>query len=95
MQRLLITLTAALLLAGCGPEKDGNASAQNAAAAKTAAALEQRAAQERQVAEAKLREQEARTSRWQFAAMLAVSAAAFALIIGTILGSRARHDSDK
>ena len=94
MQRLLITLAVALLLAGCGPENNADASAQKAAAAKTAAALEQRAAQERQ-AETKLREQEARTSRWQFAAMLAVCAAAFALIIGTILGSRARHDAEK
>ena len=93
MQRLLIALIAALLLAGCGPEKDGDAAAQKAAAAQTAAALEQRTAQERQQAETKLREQEARIARWQFAAMLAVSGAAFALIIGTILGSRARHDS--
>ena len=95
MQRLLITLAVALLLAGCGPENNADASAQKAAAAKTAAALEQRAAQERQQAETKLREQEARTSRWQFAAMLAVCAAAFTLIIGTMLGSRARHDADK
>lgn len=95
MQRLLITLTAALLLAGCGPEKDSDASTQNAAATKTAAALEQRAAQERQHAETRIREQEARTARWQFAAMLAVAVAAFALLIGTILGSRARHDADK
>ncbi len=76
MQRLLITLTAALLVAGCGPEKDRHVSAQNAVAAKAAAALEQRSAQERQQAETKLREQEVRTARWQFAAMLAVCAAA-------------------
>ena len=95
MQRLLITLTAALLIAGCGPENSSDASAQDAASAKAAAQLEQRAAQERQQADTKLREQEARTARWQFAAMLAVSAAVFALIIGTILGSRARHDADQ
>ena len=95
MERLLITLTAALLLAGCGPENGSDAATQNANAARTAAAVEQRAAQERQQAETKLREQEARIARWQFAAMLAVSGAAFALIIGTILGSRARHDSDQ
>ncbi len=96
MKKLLtITLTATLLIAGCLPEKVSDASAQNAAAAKTAAAVEQRAAQERQQAETKLREQEARTARWQLAAVLAVSIAAFALLIGTILGSRARHDSDK
>lgn len=91
----IITLAAGLLLAACGPEKYGDASAQNGSAAKTVAVLEQRAAQERQQAETKLREQEARTARWQLAAFVAVSAAAFALIIGTILGSRARHDSQK
>ena len=89
--KLLITITIVLLLAGCGPEDDDNSGAQHAAAAKA----EQLAAQERQQAEAKLHEQEARTSRWQFAAMLAVSGAAFALIFGAAIGSRARHDSDK
>ena len=44
MKQLLITLTTALLLAGCGPEDSNHAAAQNAAAAKA----EQRAAQERQ-----------------------------------------------
>jgi len=91
MKKLLITITTVLLLAGCGPEDDDNSGAQHAAAAKA----EQLAAQERQQAEAKLHEQEARTSRWQFAAMLAVSGAAFALIFGAAIGSRARHDSDK
>ena len=94
MKKLLIsTCVVALLLAGCGPEDRENADARNAVAAK--AADEQRAAQERQQAEARIHEQEARTSRWQFAAMLAVSGAAFALLIGTAIGSRARHDSDK
>ena len=84
--KLLITITATLLLAGCGPEDDGNAAAAKA---------EQLAAQERQQAEARIHEQEARTSRWQFAAMLAVAGAAFALIFGAAIGSRARHESDK
>ena len=91
MKKLFITIAAALLLAGCGPEDDGNAAAQNAAATKA----EQLAAQERQQAETKLHEQEARTSRWQFATTLAVSGAAFALLFGAAIGSRARHDSDK
>jgi len=89
--KLLITLTTALLLAGCGPEDDDNAAAQRAAAAKA----EQLAAQERQQTEARIHEQEARASRWQFAATLAVAGAAFALIFGAAIGSRARHDSDK
>ena len=88
MKQLPIILTAALLLAGCGPE-DGNYAAQNAAAAKA----EQLAAQERAQAEARLREQESRASRWQLAAMLAFSGAAFALLIGAAIGSRARHDA--
>lgn len=93
MNKLLITLGAAVLFAGCGPEDRDNAAARNAAAA--SAAAEQRATQERQHTEMRIHEQEARTSRWQFAAMLALSGSVFALIIGTILGSRARHDSEK
>ena len=85
---ITITLTAAVLLAGCGPQDNGNA-------AKAAAQFEERAAQERAQAEARIREQEARASWWQFAAMLAFSGAAFALIIGTVIGSRARHDAGK
>ena len=91
MKKLFITFTTILLLAGCGPEDDDYAAAQHAATAKA----EQLAAQERQQAEAKLHEQEARTSRWQFAATLAVAGAAFALIFGAAIGSRARHDSGK
>lgn len=90
MKQLLITLTTGLLLSGCGPE-DGNHAAQNAAAAKA----EQLAAQERAQAEARLHEQETRTAHWQFAAMIAVSGAAFALLIGAAIGSRARHESDQ
>jgi len=85
-----ITLAAAVLLAGCRPEDNGNAVAE-----KAAAQLEERAAQERAQAEARVREQEARASRWQFVAMLAFSGAAFALIYGTVIGSRARHDAGK
>ena len=91
MRKLPVTLTAAVLLAGCGPQDKGNA----AAAKKAAAQFEERAAQERAQAEARIREQEARASRWQFAAMLAFSGAAFALIIGTVIGSRAHHDAGK
>lgn len=89
MKQLLITLTTTLLLAGCRPEDSNHAAAQNAAAAKA----EQLAAQERQQTEARLHEQESRTARWQFAAMLAVSGAVFALLIGAAIGSRARHDA--
>ena len=88
MKKLPIILAAAVLLAGCGPEDNGNA-------AKAAAQLEERAAQERAQAEARIREQEARASRWQFAAMLALSGAAFALIYGIVIGFRARHDAGK
>ena len=90
MKQLLITLTTGLLLAGCRPEDSNHAAAQNAAAAKA----EQRAAQEREQAEARLHEQESRASHWQFAAMLAVIGAAFALLIGAAIGSRARHDAE-
>ena len=89
MKQLLITLTTALLLAGCGKEDSNHAAAQNAAAAKA----EQLAAQERERTEARLHEQESRASRWQLAAMLAFSGAAFALLIGAAIGSRARHDA--
>ena len=88
MKQLLITLTTTLLLAGCGPEDSNHAAAQNAAAA-----MAERAAQERQQTEARLHEQESRASHWQFAAMLAFSGAAFALLIGAAIGSRARHDA--
>ena len=91
MKQLLITLTAVLLLAGCGPQDSNHAAAQNAAVAK----VEQLAAQERQQAEARLHEQESRASRWQLAAMLAFSGATFALLIGAAIGSRARHDAGK
>jgi uncharacterized protein YceK len=90
MKQLLITLTTGLLLSGCGPE-DGNHAAQTAAAAKA----EQLAAQEKERTEARLHEQESRASRWQLAAMLAFSGAAFALLIGAAIGSRARHDAEQ
>ena len=93
MRKLPITITLmAALLAGCGPEDKGNA-AKAAAQSEERAALER--AQERAQAGARVREQEERASRWQFAAMLAFSGAAFALIIGTVIGSRARHDAGK
>lgn len=91
--RLIISITfAALLLGGCGSEgshetleREKQQAAQNVAAE----------AQRREHAEAQFREQEARTSRWQFATVLAVSVSALALIIGAILGSSARHDAEK
>ena len=89
MKQLPIILTAVLLLAGCGAQDSNHAAAQNAAAAKAG----QRAAQERQQTEARLHEQESRAEHWQFAAMLAFSGAAFALLIGAAIGSRARHDA--
>ena len=86
--RLIIIIAAGLLLSGCGPAPQ----AQQAIEAERKSVTER---QQREQTEARLREQEARTSRWQFAAVLAVSTAGFALIIGTILGSRARHDADQ
>ena len=91
MKQLLITLTTGLLLSGCGPEDGNHAAAQTAAAAKA----EQLAAQERERTEARLHEQESRASRWQLAAMIAFSGAAFALLIGAAIGSRARHDAEQ
>jgi hypothetical protein len=45
--------------------------------------------------ESRLKEQETAKSRWQNMALLAVSGAAALLIVGTILGTRARHDAKK
>lgn len=91
--RLIISLiTAAVVFSGCGPPPRPAQDIQAVEDVRRAAA--QRSAEERQQAEARLREQEARTSRWQFATAVAVSVSAFALIIGTILGSRARHDGE-
>lgn len=89
--RLISIIATALVLAGCGPSEQTSRETNAIEAAKKMA---QRHAEERQQAEARLREQETQTSRWQFATVLAVSVSAFALILGAILGSRARHDAE-
>ena len=43
--------------------------------------------------ERRLTEQESSKSFWQTAALLAVSGAIVLLIVGTVLGTRAKHDS--
>ena len=47
----------------------------------------------RQKIETRLAEQEAAKSHWQSGALLSVSAAVILLIVGTCLGTRARHDA--
>ena len=49
---------------------------------------------ERLNAEAKLQQTEVVKSRWQSVAMLLVSGAVVALLVGTVLGSKARHDHE-
>ncbi len=89
--RLITIIAAGFLLGGCGPAP--HAQRETQAIESERKSIEERL--QREQAEARVREQEARTSRWQFAATLAVSAAGFALIIGAALGSRARHDADQ
>lgn len=89
--RLITIIAAGLLLGGCGPAPQAQRETQALEAERKS--ITER--QQREQAEARLREQEARTSRWQFAASLAVSVSAFALIIGAALGSSARHDADQ
>ena len=94
--RLSPLIAAGLLLGGCGPGPQASQKAQEAAEEKQKAEkkiIEEQ--QGRQQAEARLRAQEERTSRWQFATVLAISATSFALIIGCILGSSARHEADQ
>lgn len=93
MRQTFSIITAIIVLSGCGPSPRPSQDIQAVEEVRRAAA--QRNAEERQQADARLREQEARTSRWQFATVLAVSASALALIVGAILGSRARHDAEK
>lgn len=88
--RLIPILATGLLLGGCLRAPHDEQAAENARTAEQKIAAERT---ERELAETRLREQEARASRWQFAGLLAASTAGVALIIGTILGSRARHDS--
>jgi hypothetical protein len=67
-------------------------------AARAMADLEKRVQVEHEMrlaTESRLKEQEAAKSRWQNMAMLAVTAALALLIVGSILGSRARHDTKK
>jgi hypothetical protein len=89
--RLITIIAVGLLLGGCGPAPQTGRETQAIEAERKS--ITER--QQREQAEARLHEQEARTSRWQFASVLAVSAAGFALIIGAALGSRARHDADQ
>lgn len=93
MRLIISIITGVMALSGCGPPPRPTENTQAVEEVRHAAA--QRNAEERREAEARLREQEARTSRWQLATVLAVSVSAFALIIGTILGSRARHDGER
>lgn len=91
--RLIISITfAALLLGGCGSEGSHETVEREKQQAAQKVAAE---AQRREHAEAQLREEEARVSRWRFGTVLATSVAGFALIFGTILGSRARKDAER
>jgi len=66
--------------------------------ARSVADLEKRVEVERQLrlgTETRLTEQETAKSRWQVATWVAVSAAEILLIVGAILGTRARHDAKK
>ncbi len=59
---------------------------------------EEKAATERrrlEDAEARLREEQARTTRWQFAVLVTLGISGVALVVGIIIGSRARHETEK
>jgi hypothetical protein len=87
-------MAAALLAGGCQPGSPGRLWSEADAVQRA----EQQLAHERalrEAAEARLDEQERRTARWQTVAFIAAVVACLALIIGTIIGSRARHDAEK
>lgn len=88
--RPLITLIAAgLLLGGCDPEPKDERAIQKA---EQLAADERR---QRERTEAELHDQTASTSFWRTLAALAFGIAGLALILGAILGSRARNDAEQ
>jgi hypothetical protein len=90
--RLYLVIIAGLTLAACSVPQ----SKREQQTAEELLAAQQRTSQERQqreLAESRLHAEEARVSRWQLGAMAGGTMAATALIIGTILGSRARKDA--
>ena len=90
--RITIIIAAVLVLGGCRPEISPETLESEKRQAAQKVAVEK---QKREQAEAQLREEEARVTRWRFGAALAISAAGFALIFGTILGSSARKDAER
>jgi PBP1b-binding outer membrane lipoprotein LpoB len=88
-------VTAAFLLAGChGDPKPRTSDPKSEAATELKRSLEVER-ESRLGVERRLAEQERSKSSWQTAALLAVSGAIVLLVIGTVLGTRAKHDSCK
>src|SRR4051794_9529861 len=86
--------TAACLLAGChgAPEAKPASSSSAAVTTELKQSLEMERASRLGV-EKRLAEQERSKTSWQTAALLAVSGAIVLLIVGTVLGTRAKNDS--
>lgn len=87
MQRLL-PLAAMLLLGGCNPTSRNT----------TDSTMSEALAREHgrwQEAETRRNQQVTRADQWQSVAFGAIAFTGIALILGSILGSRARHDAEK
>lgn len=90
-RQFFIVATAAFMLAGCNPVNPRWQLSETEAVQRA----EQQLAEERALrvaAEERSKEQEARATRWQCAAIIGFALSAVTLILGIILGSRARHD---
>lgn len=91
MRLFTIVIAAGILLGGCNPAQQSNLEMQAIEAGRKSEAERVK----REQAEARLLEKETTASRWKVAALLALSAVGFALIIGAMLGSDARKDADR
>lgn len=91
---ILIIAGAILALGGCKPET-GNERQSEAESMRRAAEMVAQEQAKREAAESRLREEESRTARWQTGAFIGFCGAFAALILGAILGSRAKHDADQ
>ena len=95
MRHFFIIIAAGFFLGACGPVPQPSRDALSASDAQRAAEKIAAERQQREAVESRLRDQEASTSRWQFATALAAGLAGVALIFGITIGSRARHDASQ
>ena len=94
----LIALALAATAAGCHDEGDSSGQSAVQETNRTNAELQKTIGQERDgrvQVEAALAQQQAATTWWQSAATLLSVAAIALLIVGTIVGSAARHESER